>query len=61
MEHLAGERGLRETVEWVKARTRQYAKRQLTWFRQQLDLEWVSVEAGTSAEEVAMGLRGRLR
>jgi tRNA dimethylallyltransferase len=61
MEHLAGERGLRKTVEWVKARTRQYAKRQLTWFRQQLDLEWVSVEAGTSAEEVAMGLRGRLR
>lgn len=61
MEHLAGERGLRETVEWVKARTRQYAKRQSTWFRQQLDLEWVSVGGGTSAEEVAMGLRGRLR
>lgn len=61
MEHLAGERGLRETVEVVKARTRQYAKRQLTWFRQQLDLEWIQVEAGTGAEEVAMEVLGLLK
>lgn len=61
MEHLAGERGLRETVEVVKARTRQYARRQWTWFRRQLDLDWVQVEAGTPGEVVAMDLRVRLR
>lgn len=61
MEHLARERGLRETVELVKARTRQYAKRQLTWFRQQLDLEWIQVEAGTVAEDVAMDLLRRFQ
>jgi tRNA dimethylallyltransferase len=61
MEHLSGERGLRETVEVVKARTRQYAKRQLTWFRQQLDLDWVQVETGTAGEVVARELRGRLQ
>lgn len=61
MEHLAGERGLRETVEVVKAKTRQYAKRQLTWFRQQLDLEWVQVGVGAGAEVVAQDLCGRLQ
>lgn len=61
MEHLSGERGLRETVEVVKARTRQYAKRQLTWFRQQLDLEWIQVEAGAAGEKVAKDVLRRLQ
>ncbi len=43
VEHLRGERGLRETIELVKIRTRQYAKRQMTWFEGQLDLEWIPV------------------
>lgn len=33
VEHLRGERSLSETIELVKIKTRQYAKRQLTWFR----------------------------
>ena len=33
VEHLRGERGLAETIALVKTRTRQFAKRQLTWFR----------------------------
>ncbi len=33
IEHLQGVRGLVETVELVKLRTRQLAKRQMTWFR----------------------------
>jgi tRNA dimethylallyltransferase len=43
VEHLRGERGRLETIELVKVRTRQFAKRQLTWFRGQLDLEWIEV------------------
>ena len=35
VEHLRGERSLAETIELVKIRTRQFAKRQLTWFRAQ--------------------------
>ncbi len=42
-EHLRGERGLAETVELVKIRTRQFAKRQLTWFRRQMNLEWITL------------------
>jgi tRNA dimethylallyltransferase len=41
-EHLRGELGLGETIELVKIRTRQFAKRQRTWFQRQMRLEWVS-------------------
>jgi tRNA dimethylallyltransferase len=52
VEHLRGLRPLAETVELVKIRTRQFAKRQLTWFRRQMRLEWISLE-GQSPEAVA--------
>jgi len=34
-EHLRGQRSLPETIELVKIRTRQFAKRQATWFKKQ--------------------------
>jgi tRNA dimethylallyltransferase len=47
IEHLEGRRNLTETIALVKLRTRQYAKRQLTWFRHQAEAEWVDAdEAG---------------
>jgi tRNA dimethylallyltransferase len=49
VEHLRGERPLAETIELVKIRTRQYAKRQLTWFRRQLRLDWIPLEGQTPA------------
>ena len=39
VEHLRGERSLAETFELVKVRTRQFAKRQMTWFRRQARME----------------------
>lgn len=53
VEHLRGERALAATVELVKGRTRQFAKRQLTWFRGQLGAEWVSVLPEDPAAAVA--------
>jgi tRNA dimethylallyltransferase len=44
VEHLRGEHSLNETIELVKTRTRQFAKRQLTWFRRQLDVEWTELK-----------------
>ena len=41
VEHLRGERDLKETVELVKTKTRQFAKRQMTWFRNQLPVRWI--------------------
>jgi tRNA dimethylallyltransferase len=53
VEHLRGERTLAATVELVKTRTRQYAKRQLTWFRKYVPLEWIELEAASRTDEVA--------
>lgn len=38
--HLRGEIGLEEAVEKTKIETRQYAKRQMTWFRKMRDVRW---------------------
>ena len=53
VEHLRGERGLAETVELVKIRTRQFAKRQLTWFRRHGNCEWLELAPGENAAAVA--------
>jgi tRNA dimethylallyltransferase len=45
IEHLQGVRGLAETVELVKTRTRRFAKRQRTWFRSLSQCRFVPVEA----------------
>lgn len=59
VEHLRGERSLPETIELVKLRTRQFAKRQMTWFRRQLPLTWIplaSEDAATAAARIIKGL-----
>ena len=57
VEHLHGERSLVETIELVKIRTRQFAKRQLTWFRAQKNLEWIELNPDESLEAVAKEIR----
>jgi len=49
--HLHGDRGLAETVELVKARTRQFAKRQLTWFRRRGNCRWIELGPEESTAE----------
>ncbi|HEX4350560.1 MAG TPA: tRNA (adenosine(37)-N6)-dimethylallyltransferase MiaA, partial [Verrucomicrobiae bacterium] len=51
VEHLQGERGLAETIELVKTRTRQFAKRQLTWFRRHGNCKWIEIKAGETMSE----------
>jgi tRNA dimethylallyltransferase len=57
VEFLHGQRSLAQTIETVKTRTRQYAKRQMTWFRTQPGLSWIDVEAdenlGVIAQRIA--------
>jgi tRNA dimethylallyltransferase len=57
VEHLRGEGSLAETIEQVKIRTRQFAKRQLTWFRRQLDPEWIELKPGESLEMAVANLQ----
>jgi tRNA dimethylallyltransferase len=51
IEHLEGKRSLEETIALVKLRTRQYAKRQLTWFRHQAQAEWVRADEAVTLIE----------
>jgi tRNA dimethylallyltransferase len=53
VEHLRGERSLAETIELVKIRTRQFAKRQLTWFHRQLEPKWMELQPEDSPETIA--------
>jgi len=41
--HVRGRLSLAEAVALVKTRTRQLAKRQLTWFRREAQVEWIEV------------------
>lgn len=43
--YIRGEQGLNDSIERIKAATRQYAKRQQTWFRGQLGTLWQPVPA----------------
>ena len=60
VEHLRGERSLPETVELVKTRTRQFAKRQLTWFRARTNVEWIELGPDETTEGAVALLRRRL-
>jgi len=42
VEHLRGERTLESALEQTKLDVRHYAKRQLTWFRREPDVEWLA-------------------
>jgi tRNA dimethylallyltransferase len=47
---LKGECALEETVDAVKQGSRRYAKRQLTWFRHQMNGQWLSMDDKTTEE-----------
>jgi tRNA dimethylallyltransferase len=44
--HLRGETGLQEALELIQRHSRQFAKRQLSWFRQEKDITWFAPEDG---------------
>lgn len=44
---------LSEALELWKRDTRRYAKRQMTWFRHQLPVQWLEVDENTSAEHLS--------
>lgn len=60
VEHLRGMRTLAETIDLVKRRTHHFAKRQMTWFRNQTEAIWLDVGAGEGAEETAGRIAARL-
>lgn len=53
IEHLNGRHDLRTTIELVKQRTRQFARRQETWFRRLSECRQIQRSDEANAEEVA--------
>jgi tRNA dimethylallyltransferase len=56
LEHLAGVRDLRGTIHQVKTHTRQFAKRQCTWFRSLSECHFVPVHGELDPVRVAKTL-----
>jgi len=53
--HLKGEIALAEAAEGAKRDTRQYTKRQATWFRNQLpEFQWVEPQRAADAIEAQL-------
>jgi len=47
--YLEGKASLKEAVERVKIETRQFAKRQMSWFRREKDIRWLEADLGCEA------------
>lgn len=50
--YFNGEKTLDECVEKLKMETRRYAKRQITWFKRDLDINWLYADEYNSFEEL---------
>ncbi len=60
IQYLDNTVSLEEMTENLKQNTRRYAKRQLTWFRNQLDAEWIEMNYNYSPEKVAKNIEKSL-
>ena len=53
VEHIAGQRDLAETIALVQLHTRQFAKRQMTWFRSLSECRRVPMTPAADASKIA--------
>lgn len=52
LQYFNGESSLEECVELLKMNTRRYAKRQLTWFRRDEDINWIYIDEYNTFDEI---------
>lgn len=59
LEHLEGLTGFDEAIDLIKKRTRNYAKRQITWFKKDPRIKWFKIEgrANDPVEEIENNTR----
>jgi tRNA dimethylallyltransferase len=53
-QYFDGKCTLDEAIETLKRNSRRYAKRQLTWFRNQMEIEWVDMTDGNINKKIQM-------
>lgn len=59
--YLAGDYDYEEAVRRLKRDTRHFAKRQMTWFRKEPGMQWLSIEDAESPAQVADRIVGEVR
>jgi tRNA dimethylallyltransferase len=57
-EHLDGKVSLQKAIEEIKKDTRQYAKRQMTWFKKDKEIQWLNAKDNSSIKAMAQKLVG---
>jgi tRNA dimethylallyltransferase len=57
-EHLDGKVSLQKAIEEIKKDTRQYAKRQMTWFKKDKEIQWLNAKDVVSIKAMAQKLVG---
>ena len=58
--YLDGEAGLAETTENIKQASRRYAKRQMTWFRKNDDMNWIYVTPYSNIQSIAKNCKNHI-
>ncbi len=61
IDYFLGNKSLEETVELIKIHTRQFAKRQFTWFRHQMPIEWFDVNEEDCKEKICKEIEDFLK
>ena len=59
-EHLAGEYDVAEMVRRFKRDTRHFSKRQMTWFRKEPGIQWLTIEESESVQHTAARVMGQV-
>lgn len=62
--YLSGESSLEDAVQLLKRNSRRYAKRQFTWFHNQMNVEWFSMDEGPFSKkfiEIRQFVEGKLK
>jgi tRNA dimethylallyltransferase len=59
-EHLAGEYDATEMVRRFKRDTRHYSKRQMTWFRKEPGIQWLTIGESESVQRTAALVAGQV-
>ena len=59
--YLRGLHSLEEAIRLIKRDTRRYAKRQMTWFRKEPEVQWVDLQSGDQDDPIIEKVLARVQ
>jgi tRNA dimethylallyltransferase len=61
IDYLKGKTTYNEMIELIKRNTRRYAKRQLTWFRKDKNIQWMEIQSEEDLNKIASQIINQIR